>query len=233
MRPRRRATPSGERPYTSTRLHVERITASASPASSRRRASASGEPILLKRERLAHRDGRRLVVQPHDDDHRTAPATAGTSVAQANVKTITAKPAIASHAARRPPHPHASARRGSRRRSPTRRGTPTPSGPPSSSARTGCGSRASRCNGQRQEAEAADDARASRSCRSARGSESSSRTARRAREQLAFLEQVQHAHRERGEERTVAEDGQEYMHREIRALEQWVGALQRPASGSQ
>ena len=55
--------------------------------------------------RLAHRDRRRLVVEADDDDHRDATDTAGTSVAQPKVNTTTAKPAIASHAARRPPQP--------------------------------------------------------------------------------------------------------------------------------
>ena len=69
-----------------------------------------GQRLLREGQGLPHRDGRRLVVEADDDDHRAATATAGTSVAQANVKTTTAKPAIASQAARRPPQPAAPAR---------------------------------------------------------------------------------------------------------------------------
>ena len=54
-----------------------------------------GQPLLREGQGLSHRDGRRLVVQTDDDDHRAATATAGTSVAQVNVKTTTAKPATA------------------------------------------------------------------------------------------------------------------------------------------
>ena len=64
-----------------------------------------GERVFGKGERFAHRDRRRVVVQADDNDHSAATATAGTSVAQAKVKTIIAKPAMASQAARRPPHP--------------------------------------------------------------------------------------------------------------------------------
>ena len=54
---------------------------------------------------LADRDRRGLVVEPDDDDHRAATATAGANVAHPNVNTTTVNPTTCSQAARRPPQP--------------------------------------------------------------------------------------------------------------------------------
>ena len=61
---------SAARPYTSTRLQVERITASRESRLRARAGQCLREPLLRERQRLAHRDRRRLVIQADDDDHR-------------------------------------------------------------------------------------------------------------------------------------------------------------------